>query len=173
MNRSIMLEGAINWLMLMPDPIETTKDPVMEDEAMLVAYLADRDVQCPVCKYNLRGLTHPQCPECGSGLRLTVGSVDGYLAAWTTMIAPLCAAGSIGFFAVYLSLTEGWPSFRFARWWETASFFAVIASTPASIIAILLRRKFQRLQRTTQWVIAWSVVALAFLLLIEALYEIR
>ena len=25
----------------------------------------DRDVACPLCEYNLRGLTEPRCPECG------------------------------------------------------------------------------------------------------------
>ncbi len=25
----------------------------------------DKDVECPSCKYNLRGLTEPRCPECG------------------------------------------------------------------------------------------------------------
>src|SRR5688572_3879237 len=24
-----------------------------------------RDVICPLCEYNLRGLTEPRCPECG------------------------------------------------------------------------------------------------------------
>jgi hypothetical protein len=26
---------------------------------------SDRDVHCPLCDYNLRGLTEPRCPECG------------------------------------------------------------------------------------------------------------
>src|SRR5262245_60898704 len=25
----------------------------------------DRDVLCPLCEYNLRGLVEPRCPECG------------------------------------------------------------------------------------------------------------
>src|SRR5262245_24135568 len=25
----------------------------------------ERDVPCPLCDYNLRGLTEPRCPECG------------------------------------------------------------------------------------------------------------
>lgn len=28
-------------------------------------WLKDRDAACPECRYNLRGLTHPRCPECG------------------------------------------------------------------------------------------------------------
>jgi hypothetical protein len=41
-----------------------------EDET-LAAYLADRDVRCARCRYNLRGLTRSTCPECGLALRLS------------------------------------------------------------------------------------------------------
>lgn len=34
----------------------------------LRAYLADRDVPCPACGYNLRGITTAACPECGAAL---------------------------------------------------------------------------------------------------------
>lgn len=36
------------------------------------AYLQDRDVTCPKCGYNLRGVQGTHCPECGSLLDLTV-----------------------------------------------------------------------------------------------------
>lgn len=31
-------------------------------------YLADRDVRCVTCGYNLRGITRDTCPECGAAL---------------------------------------------------------------------------------------------------------
>lgn len=31
----------------------------------LADYLAGRDIDCPGCGYNLRGLTQSSCPECG------------------------------------------------------------------------------------------------------------
>jgi hypothetical protein len=37
-------------------------------------YVAERDVACPSCGYNLRGLESSTCPECGCGLRLEVAS---------------------------------------------------------------------------------------------------
>jgi hypothetical protein len=36
----------------------------------------DRDVPCPLCEYNLRGLTDPRCPECG------------YRFAWDELLDP-------------------------------------------------------------------------------------
>lgn len=35
-------------------------------------YLAERDVLCPFCGYNLRGLQDAVCPECGRFLRITL-----------------------------------------------------------------------------------------------------
>ena len=31
-------------------------------------YLADRDLPCPKCKYNLKGIASARCPECGEQL---------------------------------------------------------------------------------------------------------
>ncbi len=36
---------------------------------MLREFLAGRDVFCPQCEYNLRGLDQPRCPECGLAIR--------------------------------------------------------------------------------------------------------
>ncbi|MEO1716445.1 MAG: hypothetical protein AAFR76_04975 [Planctomycetota bacterium] len=36
----------------------------MPDADQIKAYLADRDVPCPRCGYNLRGVADPTCPEC-------------------------------------------------------------------------------------------------------------
>ena len=37
---------------------------MLDEGAQLRAYLADRDVKCPGCGYNLRGLAATRCPEC-------------------------------------------------------------------------------------------------------------
>ena len=41
--------------------------------SILLEFLRERDVLCPVCGYNLRNLTRPQCPECRKDLVLAVG----------------------------------------------------------------------------------------------------
>lgn len=44
----------------------------MTDDELLRQFLADRDVPCAQCGFNLRGLGGPACPECGMALRLDV-----------------------------------------------------------------------------------------------------
>ena len=44
-----------------------------ESVDLLFEFLRERDVPCPVCGYNLRNLTRPQCPECRKELVLAVG----------------------------------------------------------------------------------------------------
>lgn len=55
----------------------------MDDEFnMLTTFLGQRDVPCPGCKYNLRGLTGTRCPECDQELALQVGLVEPKIAAF-------------------------------------------------------------------------------------------
>lgn len=54
------------------------------DREVLRAYLAQRDVACPGCGYNLRGAQDTVCPECGGRIELAVGRrVRGY---WLLML---------------------------------------------------------------------------------------
>jgi hypothetical protein len=45
-------------------------------------FLADRDVPCPACGYNLRDLSSARCPECGLALRLPLTARPSRGAAW-------------------------------------------------------------------------------------------
>jgi hypothetical protein len=62
--------------------------------AFLRQYLADHDHPCPLCGYNLRGLSADCCPECGERLRLVIGAAEPKMALFlATVIALGAGAG--------------------------------------------------------------------------------
>ncbi len=64
-----------------------------QDVARLLEFLRGRDVTCPVCRYNLRDLTRPQCPECRHGLLLTVGVTRPRFLWFLLAVTPCEVAG--------------------------------------------------------------------------------
>ncbi|MHC4217015.1 MAG: hypothetical protein ACYSU7_01030 [Planctomycetota bacterium] len=74
-------------------------DPQLSDADLLRTLLAGRDITCPVCAYNLRGIESMNCPECGAQLELRVGSSDLKLGPWLTAL--LGVALPLGFVSIY------------------------------------------------------------------------
>ncbi|MCZ6836267.1 MAG: hypothetical protein O7G85_10870 [Planctomycetota bacterium] len=62
------------------------------DRDLLKAFLDRRDESCPLCGYNLRGLTGSQCPECAKALVLRVGLEEPNLGAYVTGLIALASA---------------------------------------------------------------------------------
>jgi hypothetical protein len=62
------------------------------DAQALISFVAARDVSCPVCAYNLRGLEAPVCPECAAPLHLQVGSDNLRLGPWFLAVVSLALA---------------------------------------------------------------------------------
>src|SRR4051812_2658518 len=75
---------------------ESAADAGDAETAYLLNYLATHDAACPLCKYNLRGLTVPRCPECGREIRLAVGMKEPYLRALVTTLVALCISAGCG-----------------------------------------------------------------------------
>lgn len=64
----------------------------------MTGFVADRDVACPACTYNLQGLAGSNCPECGLELRLTVQLTEPSLGVLMGALAGLFGmAGAAGF----------------------------------------------------------------------------
>lgn len=74
-----------------------------DDAAMLRTYLAERDVACPLCGYNLRALEGSACPECGHELVLKLDLADPVRGAYLAGLLGLAAAlGFNGLFFLFL-----------------------------------------------------------------------
>ena len=71
--------------------------PAIADQEtdLLRTLVAARDLPCPVCSYNLRGLARPVCPECSAPLHLRVGSDNLRLGPW--LLAVIALALALGF----------------------------------------------------------------------------
>jgi hypothetical protein len=69
----------------------------------LAEYLADNDAPCPVCEYNLRGLTTASCPECGRELTLADVSAPRRVRpgwwCWSGIVIDFNLSCATGFFA--------------------------------------------------------------------------
>ena len=132
------------------------------DESHLRAFLADRDISCPICRYNLRGLASTNCPECGAQLDLRVGSIDLKLGPW--LLCVFATALPTGFNSILATIgviaAIGSAFWQPRDWIQLAAF---LGSTLAfgSAVAIVVRRRSHFLRKTTaaQWRWAWLLVA--------------
>lgn len=83
-----------------------TPRQITDADGALRGFLAQRDVACPGCGYNLRGLTDPRCPECHQALSLQVGLVEPRLRAYLGAVIGLaCGVGFSGLLLVYVAIT--------------------------------------------------------------------
>ncbi len=134
----------------------------MAPDDPLFTFLSTRDVSCPICRYNLRGLAHAVCPECSAPLLLTVGSPNLQLGPFVlTIVSFSLAAG----FDLVVSLLFAVMTVIFAQPGAPATWIgpAILLSILGSIglaclgaIVLLVRRRFRwnRLSVRTQWRLA-------------------
>jgi hypothetical protein len=111
---------------------------------MLRAFLAEHDEPCPVCGYNLRGLTGEACPECQQRLVLRVGLAAPDLVSFVLAVVGLSACGVLAAFLlgtvlVVVVLERDWPS-------RSDSLFfivwpAVALVVDGALVWLLLRRR--------------------------------
>jgi hypothetical protein len=126
------------------------------DDDALIHWLADRDVPCPLCNYNLRALTTPRCPECGNDLRLSVISTDRSAKPWITLAVAVCGSAGMGFIFSCIVLKEGLHDGPLID----APLVFFILTIPGPIILLRTRRRYQRLSRKSQWTISLLAAAI-------------
>lgn len=129
---------------------------------LLFTFLASRDFPCPICRYNLRGLTTNRCPECSAPLELAVASPNLHLGPFVlTIVSFSLAAG----FDLVVSTMLGVMTLisanlaASATWIAPAIVFCILTVAGLTCLAgvIVLVRRRQRWNRLTlrkQWLIS-------------------
>jgi hypothetical protein len=141
----------------MSETTTNAEEGVSEDEAFLVRYLAENEVACPSCAYNLRGLTRGRCPECGEGVRLRVGLAVPYMRAWVTLAVAVCAGAGIGgFFLMAVVASRGGIGREGGLILPLCYFWGMI---PGSVWVVAGRRRFMTLAEGVQRRVAGVVCA--------------
>jgi hypothetical protein len=135
---------------LRPSPTETPPD----DTALLLTYLQTHDAPCPLCKYNLRNLSTPRCPECGRPLKLTVGLVEQNIRWFILLLISVLLPTGMGLIGWLAVLRTGLEIYNHAGSIEVLALIGFQLSIFPAFAAIILRRKFLRLNDNAQKVIA-------------------
>jgi hypothetical protein len=141
------------------------------DTAILIDWLRDRDVPCPLCGYNLRHLTSPRCPECGQELCLAVTAVEPFLKAWITLAASAAASAGVGVLMLVLVARVGWPGEDEPL--LDISICLFIAMIPVAGFIFYRRRKLLKLARSTQWTVAIICIAMFAIALTMFMVKLR
>lgn len=125
-------------------------------------HVADVDVDCPGCGYNLRGLTWPVCPECKQDLELRVGLMEPKLGAFIFGLVAL--AGGVGFHAMLLGYLCWLVAIRSRTGFPSEATVVVIVAiamfTALMFLWISQRRRLRRLRIGPRWtlgVVAWAL----------------
>jgi hypothetical protein len=132
---------------------------------MLLAFLRDHDAPCPICGYNLRGVTLSVCPECECPIELGVSSSSSYLGAW--LLALLAFAmplsfdliiGTMMLIGVIMSAGE-----------NAEGVFLLVSLVTLTLVSVGMlwvlvarKRDWLRMPRRRQWRLAWAMFAAVF-----------
>jgi len=157
-------------------PVSSPAGQMSDDaaDALLLQFLCDRDAQCPRCRYNVRNLTRPVCPECHERLVLRVGVQELRVGKLIAVIIPGAFSGICGLFLLIPIIISFFP---IAGGRPPAGIFALDAfglfSGAVAAVIIIKRRAFLRLEDQTQLgavITIWFVHLTAFLVLIVSLF---
>jgi hypothetical protein len=158
----------------LPESPETEVPPSPSDVEYLLVYLRTHDAMCPLCRYNLRNLTVPRCPECGREIRLSVGLKEPYLRAMVMLLVAVCLSAGGGLLSLFVVLGEliRWghlPEFGVHEWAIGFMIYGTILSLVPAACSIVMYRRVLRLDGSAQYVMAVAAIMwdalLAFLLL--------
>lgn len=145
-------------------------DEPADEEALLLQFVQERDVPCPLCGYNLRNLVKTVCPECSKHLALTVGVQRPQMGWFIATIAPGIFSGISAAFMLALMLAESARTGGGAPFLLWAVDLFGWASGIMSLVLVKKRFRFLRQSDPAQrmWaIVMWFVHVAAFLTLLN------
>ena len=113
-------------------------------DELLTRFLSDRDARCPLCSYNLRGLTGSHCPECGREIQLAIRVTERVYAPWLVSFAAAAFSGPFGFLFIFAALTGAAPFWSVVDW-----IFGLTAITMMIIIGVLVATRKRMLRASS------------------------
>ena len=147
-------------------------DNDQSEAELLKALLAERDIPCPVCGYNLRAIASTNCPECGAKLDLRVGSTDLKLGLW--LVSVLAVALPLGACAIWVIMICAVMTIE--GMWASDAVIATITLAAAGILyggglaqLLVKRRRFWKWSRMKQRVTALILGSASILVLASIL----
>jgi hypothetical protein len=105
----------------------------------LVNYLAEQDIECPGCGYNLRGLTGECCPECGQALVLRVGLAEPKMGSFLAALIALTTG--LGFNVIVLMWGVWEMRFGFGPDWGDLASLIVFSLILGLATVMLIRHR--------------------------------
>jgi len=133
---------------------------------LLPAFLAERDVPCPSCGYNLRDLKEARCPECGEAIDLRVGLVEPRQAAGIAGLIGLAAgAGMNGLLLGYVVIRAVLfhDSFGGMGTFLALNLGGLLVEGGALLVWLRRWRRIRRLSRATKALLVAACWALTLL----------
>jgi len=122
----------------------------VDEEQHLLNFLQDRDVNCPLCNYNLRNLSTPKCPECAEDLILKVGTRQIFFGLFLITAAPGIFSGICAIMLLFPLIFLGPPP---VIWPYILDAFG-LASAVSAIMLYKYRHRFLKLSRSRQIICA-------------------
>ncbi len=140
------------------------------DQEILVAFLKSHHEKCSFCNYDLHQLQSDRCPECGRQLKLQLNIVNDQHAAWIATAVVLSTQAGIGVI-FWLGFLDWLRSSHRLLGAVPVGFILLciylMATVPAALASLILRRQFLRTTPATQKIIA----ALTVVLMLAALLD--
>ena len=159
--RALIIRGRLKGRRRRPDRTgPVAPGELAEHDALLLAYLGGHDEPCPMCEYNLRGLTGTVCPECGEALRLRVSLSEPKMAAYLCGLIGLSVgvgfSGIILAFGIVGTLVWGYPGSE-VDWMLVALVSQFVIEILAMWLWLVRRNWIRRRSRGRRWALAMAV----------------